>query len=92
MGYLGESWMNYDAGLVATDAPAAKRECMRIAFYLGVKTMLDAMLESAEMERPEFMQFMKEITDEWQDFQLDCAATAFAMISERITEIARAGK
>lgn len=83
MGYLNETWMGYDAELAAAPSSEDKRECMRIAFYLGVKAMLDAMVEGANMERAECLQFMHEITDEWRDFQLDCAATAFAMISER---------
>lgn len=83
MGYLNDAWAAYDGQLAAAESSPGKRECMRIAFYLGVKAMLEAMTEAADMERAEFLQFMGEIAEEWRDFQLDCAAQAFAMISER---------
>lgn len=92
MGYLSETWMGYDAELAGAESSPGKRECMRIAFYLGVKAMLDAMVEAADMERPEFLQFMHEITDEWRDFQVDFAATALAMIGERVAEKMRDAK
>ncbi|WP_277187641.1 hypothetical protein [Caballeronia sp. BR00000012568055] len=76
MGYLGETWNAYDQTLALASCSNMQRHSMRVAYYLGVRAMLDAICESGELDQPQRVEFIKDVAREWHDFQEASTAEA----------------
>ena len=48
---IEQRWLDFEARVVAPDAPPLQRSEMRLAFYAGFKSMLDVNFELAELDQ-----------------------------------------
>ncbi|WP_322092782.1 hypothetical protein [Paraburkholderia bannensis] len=46
---IAQRWIRFEKAVISIDAPPIQRSEMRLAFYAGVKTMLDVCLELGEL-------------------------------------------
>lgn len=84
MGYLSDTWRDYDAKLAQAGWEQGKRNCLQVTFYLGVKAMFDAAENSHDMKDAEGTQFLLAILEELNAFARKSEAEAVATIVGRV--------
>ncbi len=65
---IDDRWQDFQAGCIDRDAPPLQMREMRIAFYAGFKSMLDANLELAELDERQAVRLLEQLHIEARRF------------------------